>query len=204
MKNKMLLVFKELGHPYSKDLENDKFVQRLAYLSDIFEAFNIVNLSLQGRNGTIVDFVSKLGAFIRKLDLWKRNTENNQLGMFKCLSSLKMKCSFSEEIPGHLASLKEELEQYFPEAASYEYITNPFSVNPHDLAVGTGEQEELIDLQEDNEAKIRHRNRPAINFWLDFDASYPTLVSRAVSQLLTFPSAWECEQGFSKHKIKKA
>ena len=90
--------------------------------------------------------------------------------MFKCLSSLKIKCSFSEEIASHLASLKEELEQYFPEAASYEYITNPFSVNPHDLAVGTGEQEELIDLQEDNEAKIRHR---AINFWLGFAASYP-------------------------------
>ena len=126
MKNEMLLLFKELGHPYSKDLEDDEFVQRLAYLSDIFETFNIVNLSLYGRNGTIVDFVSKLGAFIRKLDLWKRNTESNQLGMFKCLSSLKMKCSFSEEIASHLASLKEELEQYFREATNYEYITNPF------------------------------------------------------------------------------
>ena len=76
-------------------------------------------------------------------------------------------------------------------------ITNPFSVNSHDLAVGTGEQEELVDLQEDSEAKIRHRDRPAINFWLDFAASCPTLASRAVSQLLTFSSTWECEQGFS-------
>ena len=78
-----------------------------------------------------------------------------------------MKCSFSEEIASYLASLKEELEQYFLEVPSYEYITNPFSVTPHDLAVGTGEQEELIDLQEDNDAKIRHRDCPAINFWLD-------------------------------------
>ena len=109
-----------------------------------------------------------------------------------------MKCSFSEEIAqSHLASLKEELEQYFLEAASYEYTTNPFSVNPHDLAVGTSEQEELIDLQEDNEAKIRHRDRPAINFWLNFATSYSTLASRAVSQLLIFPSTWECKQGFS-------
>ena len=197
MKNEMLLLFEELGHPYSKDLENDEFVQRLAYLSDIFEAFSTVNLSLQGRNGTIVDFVSKLGAFIQKLDLWKRNTENNQLGMFKCLSSLKMKCFFSAEIASHLASLREELEQCFPEAASYEYIANRFSVNPHDLAVRAGEQEELINLQEDNEAKIRHRDHPDINFWLGFAASYPTLAPRAVSQLLTFPSTWECEQGFS-------
>ena len=177
MKNEMLLLLKELGHPYSKDLENDEFLQRLAYLSDISEAFNIVNLSLQGRNGTVVDFVSRLGACIRKLDLRKRNTENNQLGMFKCLSSLKTKCSFSEEIDSHLASLKEELEQYFPEAVSCEYITNPFSVDSHDLAVGTGEQEELIDLQENNKAMIRHRDRPAINFWLDFAASYSTLAS---------------------------
>ena len=117
--------------------------------------------------------------------------------MIAGVKELKMKCSFSEEIASHLASLTEELEQYFPEAASYEYITNPFSVNPHDLPVGTGEQEELIDLQEYNEAKIRHRDRPAINFWLDFAASYPTLASRAVSQLLTFPTTWECEQGFS-------
>ena len=101
MKNKMLLLFKELGQPYSKDLENDEFVQRLPYLLDIFEAFNIVNLLLQGRNGTIVGFVLKLDAFIRKLDLWKKNTESNQLGMFKCLSSLKMKCSFYEEIASH-------------------------------------------------------------------------------------------------------
>ena len=54
MKDDMLLLFEELGHPYSKDLKNDIFVQRSAYLSDIFEAFNNVNLSLQGQNGTIV------------------------------------------------------------------------------------------------------------------------------------------------------
>ena len=107
------------------------------------------------------------------------------------MSSLKIKCSFSEEIASHSASLKEELEQYFPEALSYEYITNPFLVTPHDLAVGTGEQEELIDLQENNDAKIRQRDCPAINFWLDIAASYPTLASRAVSQLLIFPSTWE-------------
>ena len=67
-----------------------------------------------------------------------------------------MKCSIFEEIASHIASLKEELEQYFPEAPSYKYITNPFSVTPHNLAIGTSEQEELIDLQENNDAKIKH------------------------------------------------
>ena len=186
-----------MGNEYSKDLENDEFVQRLAYFSDIFEAFNNVNLSLQGRNVTIANFVLKLGAFIQKLDLWKRNKENNQFGMFKCLSSSKIKCFFSEEIASHFASFKEKLERYFPEAPSYEYITNHFSVIPDDLAVGTREKVELIHLQENNDAKIRDRDRPAINFWLDVAASYPTLASRAVSHLLIFPSSWDCEKGFS-------
>ena len=75
-----------------------------------------------------------------------------------------MKCSFSEEIASHLASFKEELERYFPKAPCYEYITIPFSVILDDSAVRTGEQEELIDLQENNDAKLRHRDRPAINF----------------------------------------
>ena len=33
----MLLRFKELGYEYSKDLENDEFVQRLAYFSDFLK-----------------------------------------------------------------------------------------------------------------------------------------------------------------------
>ena len=37
MKNEMLLLSKELGQPHYKDLENDEFVQRLAYLSDILK-----------------------------------------------------------------------------------------------------------------------------------------------------------------------
>ena len=108
-----------------------------------------------------------------------------------------MKCSFSAEIASYLASLKEELERYFPKAPSYEYITNPFLVIPDVLASGTGEQKELIDLQEDNDAKIRDRDRPVINFWLHVAASYSTLASRSVSQLLIFPWTWECEQEFS-------
>ena len=124
--------------------------------------------------------------------------------MFKCLSSLKMKCFFSEEIASHLASLKEELEQYFSEAPSCEYATNLFSVTPHDLAVGTGKQEELIYLQEDNDAKIRRRYHSAITFWLDVAASYPTLASRAVLQLLVFPLTWECKQRFSTFRNIKS
>ena len=199
MRNELLLFFQQKDHDFQNDLENEEFIARLAYLSDIFEAFNHLILSFQGQNCTVVDFVSKLGSFVRKLDLWRKNVESKRYGMFKFLSALEMKISddFSREITQHLSLLTAELQHYFPDTTSCPYITDPFSVDPADLPVGTGEQEELIDMQEDQTAKKQHEKCSAINFWLSMASSYPTLASHAVPQLLIFPSIWECEQGFS-------
>ncbi|KAG0713575.1 SCAN domain-containing protein 3 [Chionoecetes opilio] len=77
------------------------------------------------------------------------------------------------------------------------YIANPFSVDPADLPVGTGEQEELIHIQTDEGAKTKHKECSPMNFWVSMASSYPTLARHAVPQLLICPSTWECEQGFS-------
>ena len=61
----------------------------MAYLSDIFGALNHVNLSFQGPNCTVTEFISKLGAFIRKLDLWMNNVESKRYGMFELLTTLE-------------------------------------------------------------------------------------------------------------------
>ena len=46
---------------------------------------------------------------------------------------------------------------YFPDATSCIYSINPFFVDSADLPVGTGEQVELIDIQIDEAAKIKHK-----------------------------------------------
>ena len=65
----------EVGHEFKDDLENDEFISRLAYLSNIFQALNLINLSFQGSNSNIAVFISELEAFIRKLDVWTKNVE---------------------------------------------------------------------------------------------------------------------------------
>ena len=85
---------------------------------------------------------------------------------------------------------------YFPDVTSCAYCINPFFVDPADLPVGTGE--ELIDIQTDEAAKIKHKECGCpINIWPSMESSYPNLATHAVPQLLIFPSTWECEQGFS-------
>ena len=79
-----------------------------------------------------------------------KNVENKGYGRFKFLSDLEVEISddFSREIIQHLSLLTVELLHYFPDATSCAYITDPFSIDPADLPVGTGKQEELIDMQE--------------------------------------------------------
>ena len=54
------------------------------------------------------------------------------------------------------SQLKTEVLNYFPDAACCAYSINPFFIDPAD--VGTGEQEELIDIQTDETAKKNIRN----------------------------------------------
>ena len=80
-RHELFTFFKEKNHEFKDDLENDEFLSRLAYLSDIFQALNLINLSFQGSNSNTAVFISKLEAFIRKLDVWikkcKEQTASN-------------------------------------------------------------------------------------------------------------------------------
>ena len=95
-----------------------------------------------------------------------------------------------------------ELLHYFPDLVSCTYAVNPFCIDPALLPVGTGEQEEIIDIQVDDTAKSKLNECSLIDFWLIMGSTYPTLARNAVRQLLIFPSTWECEQGFSGIKSR--
>ena len=144
---------------------------------DIFEALNNFNLSFQGPNLTVTEFISKLRALICKLDLWAKNVNNQSYGMFKCLIFVEKNPDggISKEIIGRLSQLRTELLNYFPDVACCAYSINPFFIDPADVPVGTGEQEELIDIQTDETAKIKHKECCPINFWLSMVSSHPNL-----------------------------
>ena len=97
----------------------------------------------------------------------------------------------------HLNQLKAELMLYFPAMERCTYLNNPFTINPSLLPVGTGEQEDTIDIQCDEAARTRHKECSPLNFWLSMSSTYQSLAQNAIPHLLVFPSTWQCEQGFS-------
>ena len=76
LKNKMM---------YYAWQEDKEWVLSLAYLHDIFEQLNKLNLRMQGKNTNIIIFVDALRAFKSKLANWKRKVDMHNYTMFKKL-----------------------------------------------------------------------------------------------------------------------
>ena len=98
--------------------------------------------------------------------MWIKNIENRQFEMFKNVASLagEPSIAFGQEIIKHLLLLKDEIKQYFFNdggAQACIFIRNPFTIKPGDLPVGTGKQEELIDLQCGENAEEKFKNQPS-------------------------------------------
>ena len=70
---------------FVQKLSNSQWLQKLAYLSDIFSRLNLLNLSLQGRFHTVIDFMDKLRTFNMKLNLWEKKVKDGNLSMFENL-----------------------------------------------------------------------------------------------------------------------
>ena len=162
LKEELFELFKRINKTRSPEfvqkLSDSQWLQKQAYRSDIFLRLNLLNLSLQGRCHIVIDFMDKLKTFNMKLNLWEKD---GNLSMFEnldeALSKTKTKITGNLEVTqlvqAHLASLRSELQSYFPELSEIEskLIRNPFVVNMQSLPDSI--QKEFLDLVNNSFAK---------------------------------------------------
>ena len=55
----------------AEKFSEEDFNAKIAYLADIFDSLNCLNLSMQGAGFAVIDHATKLAAYHRKLILWK-------------------------------------------------------------------------------------------------------------------------------------
>ena len=110
-RNDLLTFFKEKNHNFKDDLENDEFILQLAYLSDISQACNLINLLLQRENSNVTVAISKLEPFTRKFDISTKIVERKQYGMLKLFFFLQVELThrLSQKTGGHFKQLRTEL-----------------------------------------------------------------------------------------------
>src|SRR4029434_1917268 len=92
----------------------------MCYLADIFSKLNKLNMSLQGKDTSILNLYDKVGSFLKKSELWRRASA---LGDFTCFPQVGDFLS-SEDVDraprdslnvGHLTNLIQNFHSYFPD-----------------------------------------------------------------------------------------
>jgi hypothetical protein len=180
------------------------FLQRLAYLSDIFSKLNELNISMQGRTVHIFSARDKINSMKKKLLLWCQRVSSNDTECFECLHSfleeneIPVDAEVKQDIVQHLKQLKQSLDGYFPtDNESFEWLISPFLCEIREVKLPVIETEQLIEISCDSFLKQKFTSTLLPTFWSELIPEYPEIATRAIKKLLPFPTTYLCESAFS-------
>uniref|UniRef100_UPI0035902564 zinc finger BED domain-containing protein 5-like n=1 Tax=Myxine glutinosa TaxID=7769 RepID=UPI0035902564 len=159
--------------------KNNKFIATLAYMADIFNFLNNLNISFQGKMNkqtkSVFVMYDKIAAFKSKLDLWKRRVQtNDEFDMFENLDDLLSKSveervDIKDVIVEHLVNLHKRFDEYFPVDPRVEkkWIRDPYSVDVQQCCnLSNRLKEDLIDIVSDATLETLFRKDTLVKFWL--------------------------------------
>ena len=67
---------------------DSKFIACLAYLVDIFDCLNTLNVKIQVKEKNIIHFVDLINGFIEKLSNWRREVQKGSFAIFTSLADI--------------------------------------------------------------------------------------------------------------------
>ncbi|XP_008589202.1 PREDICTED: putative protein FAM200B [Galeopterus variegatus] len=197
-------------------LEDDIWVTKLAYLTDIFGILNELSLKLQGKNSDIFQYAERIQGFRKTLLLWQARLKSNRPSYYmfprflqhieeniineSILKEIKL------EILLHLTSLSQTFNHFFPEEKfetlrENSWVKDPFAFqNPesiNDLNLVPEEENELLQLSSSYILKNDYETLSLSAFWIKIKEDFPLLSRKSVLLLLPFTTTSLCEQGFS-------
>ncbi|XP_076062445.1 protein FAM200B-like [Oratosquilla oratoria] len=136
----------EKKHALSSKLSDPGWLVKLAYQSDIFSELNLLNMSMQGKDGTPISVPEKFKSFKAKMRLWKEKIEQGTTRSFPLLNLFledeedASLLDIQNVIVGHLKKLSGEFDR-------------PFEVHAEDLSEEESSvhnlQEKLVEVQHD-------------------------------------------------------
>lgn len=195
----------EKNSPLAAHFSDKVWVAKLAYLCDIFNLLNELNLSLQGKMTTVFKLADKVAGFKAKLALWARRVNRGVFDMFptltETLGEVEPEQLFSQLVQDHLSLLLKEFERYFPNSkdprTGYEWIRDPFVNKPCESGMHAKEEDQLLDIANDGSLKTMFETSTLSVFWIRVMAEYPEIATTALKSILPFPTTYLCEAGFS-------
>uniref|UniRef100_A0A5S6R3U5 DUF4371 domain-containing protein n=1 Tax=Trichuris muris TaxID=70415 RepID=A0A5S6R3U5_TRIMR len=183
----------------------DKLIDAKAdifYLTDIFEKFNFVNRSLQGRDNYLMDSKMAVVSFLKKLEVYWHNIGRREFMQFSNLKTIAEEVKDDDLLVyvNHMKQIQNDMEERFYDLLNLnipDWIADSFEVSA--LEVEAEIQESLIDLQNDIYSR-RQFNHSGKEFLVknDLPNKFPALWENVQTFFIAFPSMYLVECGFSK------
>ncbi|XP_068121767.1 general transcription factor II-I repeat domain-containing protein 2A-like [Hyperolius riggenbachi] len=209
-------------YPEYQQLSDNQWLLDLAFLTDLTNMLNDLNLELQGKEKNVINMISSVNAFKRKLQHLSSKLQRHELNNFKNLNSevlAQQRACAQLDISRYndqISSCLSEFDRRFLDFAVIEpvatFMCYPFcneaDIDSLALKISTlfhfnpsKVEDEMLTLQADIELKSRATGK----FWnLLMEEKYPHLRKCAISLTALFGSTYLCESAFSHMKIVKS
>ena len=206
LKEEVAMFLKEEESALVVFLEDNSWLVKLCYLSDIFSKLNDLNASLQGRNCDIFQYQDKIKGFLKKLEFWKKRAENGSLEMFTFVNDFIEENGFPRQIINkvvinHLNAIQNHFKKYFElelQQEREEWVRNPFAAELKDVEhLSIAAQEEFSDLSCNNLLRLDMSKQPCVDFWIKSRKAFPNIAELAINKLMPFCTTYLCESAFS-------
>ncbi|XP_076049733.1 zinc finger BED domain-containing protein 5-like [Oratosquilla oratoria] len=204
-------------HTLASKLSEPGGLLKLAYLSDIFSELNLLNMSMQGKDETLISVSEKLRVFKANIRLWNGKIEQGKTTSFPLLKLIledeedASLVGVQNVIGGHLEKLSEEFDRYIPDVdlhEKYKWMCRPFDVHAEDLSEEESSihnlQEELIEVQNDETLHFNFQHQILGVFWTTVKIEKPVLGCETVKVFLPFATTYLYESGFAALTAIKA
>ncbi|KAL7980021.1 hypothetical protein Chor_001289 [Crotalus horridus] len=202
---------------YVEQLDDRFWLVDLAFLADLMQELNSLNIELHRNDKHICGMISSVHSFKGKLRLWKSHLQVKSLLPFPSMKQVVGESDFNNApFVGYLETLEEQFHARFQQFTGIEpvvsFFENPFSpIDVAETAVAIGElcqamveevEMEIVGLQNDILLKS---NSSHANFWNLVDAQKFPLLRKAAAKIKSyFGSTYQCESVFSTRRFIKS
>lgn len=214
--------FCEAKHAEYNQLSDDQWLLDLAFLTDLTNMLNDLNLELQGKDKTVINMISSVNAFKRKMQHLSSKLQHQNLANFQNLTSeLEMQgkscvqldsVRYTKQIDNCLSEFDKRFQDFALLEPVATFMCYPFREDAEVVSLASkiatlfhlnssGVEDEILTLQADIELKSRAHGQ----FWnLLTEEKYPNMRKCATFLTALFGSTYLCESAFSHMKIIKS
>jgi len=210
LRKEIITFCKEKGY-LIPELEDEIWLWKLSFLSDLIEHMNRYINKMQGNMKLVSDLYSNVKSFGAILKVFFTQISQNNFQHFKLCDNFKKSGELKSLIPNKLfcdtiKTLIENIEYRFSDfhnmAAEIELFENPFTFEVDKSFSDV--QLELCELQNTASLKTSFSEKSLTDFYKGLSKQdFPNLRKFASKMLSIFGSSYICEQTYSKMKHAK-